>query len=128
MQGSAEKIWVAAQEQLRSMLTADTFNLWFAPLRAQALEDGVLVDVSETAREAGFRFPVAGEGMPQAGRREAPGFPGRHRVWGGIIFILIYAPVATFRNVEGDNLAWLLEGGGIGPGGDRKFSRSRIIF
>lgn len=43
-------------------------------------------------------------------------------------FILIYAPVATFRNVEGDNLAWLLEGGGIGPGGDRQFSRSRIIF
>ncbi len=27
--------------------------------RAQALEDGDLVDVSETAREAGIRFPVA---------------------------------------------------------------------
>src|SRR3990167_6425937 len=27
--------------------------------RAQALEDGVLVDVSETAREAGIRYPVA---------------------------------------------------------------------
>jgi len=27
--------------------------------RAQALEDGVLVDVTETAREAGFRVPVA---------------------------------------------------------------------
>ena len=27
--------------------------------RAQALEDGVLVDVSETAREAGFTVPVA---------------------------------------------------------------------
>lgn len=27
--------------------------------RAQAIEDGVLVDVSETAREAGFRWPVA---------------------------------------------------------------------
>ena len=27
--------------------------------RAQAIEDGVLVDVSGTAREAGFRFPVA---------------------------------------------------------------------
>ena len=27
--------------------------------RAQAIEDGVLVDVSETAKEAGFRFPVA---------------------------------------------------------------------
>jgi len=27
--------------------------------RRQALDDGVLVDVSEMAREAGFRFPVA---------------------------------------------------------------------
>lgn len=27
--------------------------------RAQAIEDGVLVDVSETAREAGFRWPAA---------------------------------------------------------------------
>jgi len=27
--------------------------------RAQAIADGVLVDVSETAREAGFRWPVA---------------------------------------------------------------------
>jgi hypothetical protein len=27
--------------------------------RAQALEDGVLVDVSSLAREAGFRYPVA---------------------------------------------------------------------
>jgi len=27
--------------------------------RAQAIEDGVLVDVSEPAREAGFRYPVA---------------------------------------------------------------------
>lgn len=27
--------------------------------RAQAIEDGVLVDVSETAREAGIKFPVA---------------------------------------------------------------------
>lgn len=27
--------------------------------RAQAFEDGYLVDVTETAREAGFRFPVA---------------------------------------------------------------------
>ena len=26
--------------------------------RAQAIEDGILVDVSETAREAGFRIPV----------------------------------------------------------------------
>ena len=31
----------------------------FAYTRAQAIEDGILVDVSETAREAGFRIPVA---------------------------------------------------------------------
>ena len=38
MQASAENIWVAAQEQLRSMLTADTFNLWFAPLKVQTTD------------------------------------------------------------------------------------------
>ena len=27
--------------------------------RAQAIEDGVLVDVSDIAKEAGFRYPVA---------------------------------------------------------------------
>jgi hypothetical protein len=27
--------------------------------RAEAIEDGVLIDVSSTAREVGFRFPVA---------------------------------------------------------------------
>lgn len=31
----------------------------YAYTRAQAIEDGLLVDVSETAREAGFRWPVA---------------------------------------------------------------------
>ena len=31
----------------------------FTYTRAQAIADGVLVDVSELAKEAGFRFPVA---------------------------------------------------------------------
>jgi chromosomal replication initiator protein len=35
---SAEKIWTAAQQQLRTMLSADTYNLWFAPLQAHCLE------------------------------------------------------------------------------------------
>lgn len=47
MQASAEKIWGAAQEQLRSMLSADTFNLWFAPLRATGFEgDCVVLEVA----------------------------------------------------------------------------------
>lgn len=31
----------------------------YAYTRAQAIEDGVLVDVTTTAKEAGFRYPVA---------------------------------------------------------------------
>jgi len=47
MQASADKIWGSAQEQLRSMLSADTFNLWFAPLRAVGVEgDSVVLEVS----------------------------------------------------------------------------------
>src|SRR5580765_4208449 len=33
MHPSGESIWASAQEHLRSMLSGDTFNLWFAPLR-----------------------------------------------------------------------------------------------
>lgn len=47
MQPSAEKIWGSAQEQLRSMLSADTYNLWFAPLRATEFEgDCVVLEVA----------------------------------------------------------------------------------
>ncbi|MFN3409668.1 MAG: chromosomal replication initiator protein DnaA [Limisphaerales bacterium] len=43
MQVSAEQIWGAAQGQLRAMLSADIYNLWFAPLRAAAVQDSALV-------------------------------------------------------------------------------------
>ena len=40
--------------------TADPFGpVVFRYTRRQAIEDGVLVDVTEAAREAGFRIPVA---------------------------------------------------------------------
>ena len=40
--------------------TASPFGpVIFSYTRAQAIEDGILVDVSETAREAGFKIPVA---------------------------------------------------------------------
>jgi chromosomal replication initiator protein len=38
MQISAEKIWTTAQEHLRVKLSRDTFNMWFAPLRASAMD------------------------------------------------------------------------------------------
>lgn len=37
----------------------DEADVIFRYTRAQALEDGVLVDVTEMARECGFRIPVA---------------------------------------------------------------------
>ncbi|MDE3066500.1 MAG: chromosomal replication initiator protein DnaA [Verrucomicrobiota bacterium] len=47
MQLSVEKIWHSAQGHLRSKLSADTYNLWFAPLRASALESsGVVLEVA----------------------------------------------------------------------------------
>ena len=38
MQSAAEKTWCAAQETLREMLTADIYNLWFAPVQAVNLD------------------------------------------------------------------------------------------
>jgi len=43
MQASADKIWGSAQEHLRSMLSADTYNLWFARLRPATLDNSSLV-------------------------------------------------------------------------------------
>jgi hypothetical protein len=39
------------------MFTKD--DVIFSYTRAQAIADGVLVDVTETAKEAGFKYPVA---------------------------------------------------------------------
>lgn len=43
MQASAEKIWDFAQQHLRSMLSADTYKLWFEALRATTLDGNNLV-------------------------------------------------------------------------------------
>jgi hypothetical protein len=46
---------------MNSKQTADSLfgEVIYAYTREQAIADGVLVDVSKTAREAGFRWPVA---------------------------------------------------------------------
>src|SRR5690348_2195439 len=43
MQASGEKIWDFAQQHLRSMLSADTYKLWFESLRATGLDGNSLV-------------------------------------------------------------------------------------
>src|SRR5476651_932252 len=47
MQLSAEKIWDSAQTHLRSKLSADIYNMWFAPLRVSAI-DGSHVTLEAT--------------------------------------------------------------------------------
>ena len=42
MQVSPDQIWGSAQQLLRSMLNADIYNLWFAPIKAGGLESDVL--------------------------------------------------------------------------------------
>jgi len=53
MDASAEKIWAAAQEFLRAMLNnSEIYNLWFAPLRASALEgDAIILNVANEFSE-----------------------------------------------------------------------------
>src|SRR6059036_1407306 len=44
---TVENIWPAAREMLRTMLNPDIFNLWFAPIRATALEgDQITLEVA----------------------------------------------------------------------------------
>jgi chromosomal replication initiator protein len=42
MQSSAERIWGAVQQMLRSLLNPETFNLWFAAIRARSLDEDCL--------------------------------------------------------------------------------------
>lgn len=53
MQSSPEKLWAAAQEFLRAMLNnSEIYNLWFAPLRASAIDgDIITLDVANEFSE-----------------------------------------------------------------------------
>src|SRR6266487_4298896 len=42
MESSALKLWGSAQQLLRTMLNAEIYNLWFAPVRAVAINSEVL--------------------------------------------------------------------------------------
>jgi chromosomal replication initiator protein len=47
MHNDKEHIWATAQHQLRSILSADIYNLWFAPLRLKEVDgEGAVVEVA----------------------------------------------------------------------------------
>jgi hypothetical protein len=75
--------------------------------RAQAVADGVQVEVTKTAQEAGIRFPVfltrtvydAYVALPAGGRAQAPGQDEAGRLW-DIVWMLRFAIQRTKRGVE----------------------------
>lgn len=81
--------------------------------RAQGIEDGVLVDVSEVAKEAGITFPVAMTRTVWCECVEVPkGFEGIQDEMGRLWDVLWMFKVAAQR-IEGDRLEYqlmLLEG------------------
>src|SRR5687767_1102013 len=49
---SAERVWTAAQQLLRTIVNPDIYNLWFAPLRATALgEEAITLEVANDFSE-----------------------------------------------------------------------------
>ena len=74
--------------------------LIYAYTRAQALEDGVLVDVSETAREAGFVWPVA---LTAAVWALVEDIPRRYRAWQtveGRLYDVLWMAYCAIRSAE----------------------------
>jgi hypothetical protein len=84
------------------MSEKDGWDLISSYTRRQAIEDGVLIDVSDTAREAGFKFPVAVTSTVWARYVEVPegAVPGqdvRGRLW-DIVWMLKAGIARTASN------------------------------
>jgi len=75
--------------------------------RAQAIEDGALVDVSETAREAGIKFPVAVTRAVWANYVEVPeGVVAQDE--SGRLWDIVWMLCCQIRRSQGDTLHFQL--------------------
>ncbi len=91
------------------MFTED--DLIYSYTRAQALEDGVLVDVTATAREAGFVWPVAVTAAVWALIQEIPPkYQGSQDVQGRLWDVVWMAAqeIRRHRGEEGNELRYRL--------------------
>jgi hypothetical protein len=84
----------------------DGFNLIYRYSRSDAIRDGVLIDVSETAREANIQYPTAITQAVHAAHVRVPDGvveqDERGRLW-DILFMLYFA---ITRAPEGDTLLY----------------------
>jgi hypothetical protein len=86
----------------------EEFELIHSYSRKQAIEDGTLVDVSDTAREAGITYPVAITHAVHANYVSVPhgvtGQDERGRLW-DVVFMLRFA-ITRHTDAEGDTLLY----------------------
>ncbi len=78
MSASTETIWAAAQETLRTLLNAEIYNLWFAPIRAVGLDgDQFMLEVANDFCEVWLKDNYLG--LVQDAVRQVSGLPLRVR-------------------------------------------------
>src|SRR5438874_7446457 len=81
MQPTAEKIWSAAQQHLRTMLNPDTYNLWFSPLRAAGADGNtLLLEVSNDFCEVWLKENYMGLLQEVVGRTSGKAFQIKFKV------------------------------------------------
>jgi hypothetical protein len=86
----------------------NNFELIHSYSRKQAIEDGTLIDVSETAREAGIKYPVAITHAVHESYVKVPegvtSQDERGRLW-DIVFMLRFA-ITRHPDAEGDTILY----------------------
>ncbi len=113
-------------------MNTDPRDFWGEPIhvytRAQALADGVLVDVTETAREVGFRVPVALTASVWADVREIPvAQKGIQDPEGRLWDLLHMGRIAAGRSLDAHTIIYRLRMDHLcGPPGEARHRTRRI--
>jgi len=93
------------------MTANNSWNVIFSYSRAQAIEDGVLVDVSEQAKEIGFRIPTVVTATLYQGYVEPPaGLEGEGQsITGRLHDLMVLALFAARRTINTDRVTFKVD-------------------
>lgn len=85
------------------------FNIIYSYTRQQAIEDGVLIDVAELARESGFKVPVAvSDHLFHSYVEPAGGLEGEGQSVAGRLHDLFWMSQAAIKNrLDGDRVEFV---------------------
>jgi hypothetical protein len=101
----------------------DDAEIIYAYTRAQAIEDGVLIDVTETAKEAGIMFPVAVTSTVWEQYVEVPEGV-NHQDERGRLWDIVWMFRCAARNFSGDTLFFKLY---VGNHDRERLSRNDLV-